>query len=176
MSGSVGRITRSFTAAVTMAAISGMLVATSAFATGGTESYNNVALNIAGGDAAAISACVNIAQSQANVESTTKGKKGNKAKKRVLQGNFCKNVAVANGGDVTLKNVSLTILQGDGSTTSVNNATINISGGDALAVAACVNYAEGDASIVQTNVCKNLAAANGGDVTLKNVDIFVIQA
>lgn len=82
---------------------------------------------------------------------------------------------MAEGGDVLLKNEELTIFQADGSSKSVNNATINISEGDATAVAACVNYAEGADTVAPDNTCKNAAFASGGDVTLKNVTITIVQ-
>ena len=176
MSFSVTRGVRTFTCAVTMAAVASMLAAGQALGTGGGdgESYNNVGIKISGGDATAVSTCLNIAKMKANYASKTKAK-GKKKSSKAFQSNYCKNVAVAEGGDVLLKNVELTIFQADGSSKSVNNATINISGGDATAVAACVNYAEGADTVVQDNTCKNVAFASGGDVTLKNVTITIVQ-
>jgi len=172
---SVKRGVRAVTCAVSMAAVSSMLVAGQALGTGGGgESFNNVGINISGGDAVAVSACLNIAKLKADQASKTNSK-GKQKPTKVFQSNFCKNVAVSKGGDVTLKNVDLTILQADGSKKSVNNATINITGGDATAVAACVNYAAGADTVVQDNTCKNASFAKGGDVTLKNVSIFVVQ-
>jgi cytochrome c biogenesis factor len=136
--------------------------ATAAPASAG-EDYNNVEVNITGGKAHALAACVNYAK--------LKAKKGEAA-----QSNACKNFAKATGGDVNLKNVDITILQaGSGSGTVKNNAEVNISGGDATAVAACVNYLQGTADSDQKNKCKNTADAKGGDVTLKNVTITIIQ-
>jgi len=127
------------------------------------ETFNNAQVNITGGNAHALSACVNFAK--------IKAKKGEPA-----QSNACKNFAKATGGDVHLKNVDVTILQaGSGSGTSKNRAEVNISGGDATAVAACVNYLQGTADSDQTNKCKNTAVATGGDVTLQDVSITIIQ-
>src|SRR5690242_4928108 len=69
-----------------------------------------------------------------------------------------------------------------------NNAELSLRGGDAAAVAACVNFAKtwltyDDAKkkknerkrIAQANFCDNKAKAVGGDVTLEDVDILVTQ-
>jgi len=127
------------------------------------ESYNNAQVNITGGNAHALSACVNYAK--------IKAKKGEAA-----QSNACKNFAKATGGDVELKHVDITILQA-GATTGVvkNRAEVNISGGDANAVAACVNYLQGTANADQKNKCSNTAVAQGGDVKLKDVYITIVQ-
>ncbi len=130
---------------------------------GGGETINNAEVNITGGKAHALSACVNYAK--------VKAKKGEAA-----QSNACKNFAKATGGDVRLKNVDVTILQaGAGTGTVKNNAEFIIAGGDATSVASCVNYLQGTADAKQSNECKNTAVANGGDVNLKNVNITIIQ-
>ena len=176
MSVSVARGLRALPRAVSVAAVSGLFVAAPAFAGGGGggETYNNVGLNIRGGDATAISKCVNIAKKQATYEKKGKWDKAAKEKQKLDQMNFCDKVTVAEGGDVTLKNVTIDIIQEDGSKKHVNNATIKIRGGDAYAVASCVNYAKGGGSVEQTNVCSG-AKAQGGDVTLNNVELFIIQ-
>jgi hypothetical protein len=125
------------------------------------KQFNNATLNIRGGDATAVAACINLARGAAKSHKT-------------VQNNFCKNKASASGGDVTLKNVSILIAQ-DSSRYTSNRATVNIEGGDATAVAACVNVLQGTASAHQTNACANSAVAKGGDVNLKNVDITIIQ-
>jgi len=128
-----------------------------------TETYNGVQVNISGGNANALSACVNYAK--------LKAKKGQPA-----QSNACKNFAKATGGDVSLKNVDIMILQAGSTSGSMRNkAEVNITGGDATAVAACVNYLQGTADSDQTNKCKNTSVATGGDVKLKNVTITIIQ-
>jgi len=150
---------------VTLAALFSALfiggVASPAFATG-NNTFNNVEINITGGNAHALSACVNFAK--------IKAKRGEPA-----QSNACKNFAKASGGDVNLKNVDVTILQAGSGGINKNNAKINISGGDATAVAACVNYLQGSADADQTNRCKNTAVATGGDVNLKDVSITIVQ-
>jgi len=127
------------------------------------KTFNNATVNINGGNAAALAGCVNVAKVHAKHN-------------RVVQSNFCKNFATAVGGSVTLKNTDILIAQGGtGSGTTVNNATVNISGGDAVALAACVNYLQGTSSASQKNLCKNSAVAKGGDVVLKNSTITIIQ-
>lgn len=128
-----------------------------------TKTYNSATVNINGGNANALAACVNYAKITAKHS-------------KVAQNNFCKNFAKASGGSVLLKNTDILISQsGTGSGTTVNKATVSISGGDATALAACVNYLQGTATATQTNVCKNTAVATGGDVVLKNSSITVIQ-
>jgi hypothetical protein len=129
----------------------------------GDTTYNNATVKITGGNAAALSACVNYAKA--------KIKQG-----KAAQNNFCENLAVADGGNVTLQKTNLLIVQaGTGSGKTVNNATVSISGGDAVALAACVNFLQGTSSASQKNVCSNTAVASGGNVTLKNSDITVLQ-
>jgi hypothetical protein len=56
-----------------------------------------------------------------------------------------------------------------------NKATVEISNGNATAVASCLNVLNDAANATQTNICKNNAVAKGGDVKLEDVDISVIQ-
>jgi len=127
-------------------------------------SFNNAKVTITGGNAVAISACLNLARAEA--------KSGH-----IVQVNKCKNLATAVGGDVTLKDVTVLISQtpSGGGGTSANNATVEISGGDATAVAACVNVLQATADPTQVNLCANRSKAVGGDVTLKNVEIDILQ-
>jgi len=149
---------------VTIAALFGALfvgaAATPAYASG--ETFNNVQVNITGGNAHALSTCVNYAKMKAK-------------KSEAAQSNACKNFAKAQGGDVKLTNVDITILQAAGHETTKNKAEVNIAGGDATAVAACVNYLQGTADSDQTNRCKNSAVATGGDVELKDTNITIVQ-
>lgn len=147
-------------AVLALTAVLALIVAGTASADNPT--FNNARVNITGGNAVALSACINVAKVKA------------KYPDKVKQNNFCKNFAKATGGDVTLKNVNVFIAQ-DTYSVSANSATVNIAGGDAVAVAACLNVLDGSASATQTNVCKNTAVARGGDVKLKNVDITIIQ-
>jgi hypothetical protein len=127
---------------------------------------NNASVTITGGNATAVAACVNAGKSRS----------GN-----VTQRNHCKNVAVARGGNVILNHVDIIVSQtntatGATTTSRVNNATVSISGGDATALAACVNLAySGYGSVSQQNACRNTAIARGGNVKLNHVNIYVIQ-
>jgi len=130
---------------------------------GGGGTYNNANIDIHGGNAAAFGGCVNYAKISARAN-------------RTPQSNACKNFAHADGGTVSLTGVSIFVDQeGGGGRRTHNNVQINISGGDATAVAGCVNYLQGTASASQKNECKNSADAHGGNVDLNGVDITVIQ-
>jgi hypothetical protein len=136
------------------------------------STFNNASVTITGGNGVAVAACVNWAQDWAGY---SKDKKKHQEKKRVKQANLCNNTAKAQGGDVTLKKVDIFIAQDGSSDVTRNKATVSIAGGDATAVAACINVLNDAANATQTNVCKNNAVAQGGDVSLDNVDITVIQ-
>lgn len=84
MSFSVTRGVRTFTCAVTMAAVASMLAAAQALGTGGgdDESYN-VGIKMSGGDATAVSTCLNIAKMKAHYASKTKAK-GKKTSSKVF--------------------------------------------------------------------------------------------
>lgn len=130
---------------------------------GPTSTSNTVTINIAGGDANALALCLNAVD------------RGD----RVYQANFCKNTAFAAGGDVILKNVDIFIVQtndNDGDVSDASNTVdLTIRGGDANALAACVNAVKKGDKVFQQNKCKNRAIAKGGDVILKNVDITIVQ-
>ncbi|MEA2515376.1 MAG: hypothetical protein QOJ59_4865 [Thermomicrobiales bacterium] len=130
---------------------------------GAVAATNTVTITISGGDATALATCLNVV------------KKGNKVKQK----NKCDNVAYAKGGDVILKNVSIFIVQtndADGDISdAANTVDLTITGGDATALAACVNAVKDGNKVKQKNKCKNTATAEGGDVILKNVDITIIQ-
>jgi hypothetical protein len=103
-------------------------------------------------------------------------------KRQVAQENDCDNKAVATGGDVILKNVDILTVQEnkDGRKSAPaqsNTVNISIRGGDATALASCLNVVKdkGDSRVAQENDCDNKAVANGGNVFIKNVDITVIQ-
>jgi hypothetical protein len=132
---------------------------------GGTfAATNTVTLTISGGDATAVATCLNAV------------KKNDKVK---LQKNKCNNIAYSKGGDLTLKNVDIFIVQTNDTDGDISDDTntvdLTIKGGDATALAACLNaIAEGDTAF-QKNKCQNTATAQGGDVTLHNVSITIIQ-
>ncbi|MFC0109258.1 hypothetical protein [Kibdelosporangium aridum] len=131
---------------------------------GATQSgtFNDVKIDIHGGNAAAFSGCVTYAKVSAK-------------RNKIPQSNACKNFARATAGSVELMNVSLFVDQEGHGRRTHNNVKITISGGDATAVAGCVNYLQGTASPGQVNACKNAADAQGGSVKLDHVDIVIIQ-
>jgi len=151
---------------------SSMAVGPMAHADDGDSTFNNAKVTITGGNGVAVATCVNWAQDWAGY---SKDKKKHQEKKRVKQANLCKNTAEAVGGDVTLKSVDVTVVQEGSGDVTKNKATVEIAGGDATAVAACINVLNNAANATQTNKCKNNAVAEGGDVTLKDVDITIIQ-
>src|SRR5919107_4071294 len=74
------------------------------------------------------------------------------------------------------------------SDTTFNNADVVIRGGDTVAVATCVNWAQDWAKksaadkkkyekkrAKQANECENTATALGGDVKLDNVNVKIVQ-
>jgi len=139
--------------------------ATPALADGGGPSgtFNNANVQILGGSARALSACVVIAKTKIKHHLPPSG-------------NNCSGFAVATGGTVNLKNVGIEVVQLGGGRITSNRATVDIEGGDAEAVAACVNFLQGSASASQKNTCDNTAVATGGDVNLQNVTISIIQS
>ena len=135
-----------------------------------TETVNKADLDILGGDAVAVSKCVNFAKDWTSYDDKEKKKK---EKKRLAQANWCDNFAFADGGDVDLKNVDIKFTPKGKKKDARNDVSLTIAGGDATAVAACLNVLQGTADKVdQENDCKNSAVAEGGDVTLKNVKII----
>lgn len=133
---------------------------------------NSVEITIVGGNATALAACANVAKEQ--------GPGG------VEQDNRCENIATAIGGDVTLKNVKIIAVSSSGEEKAKknekkqrrpsNSVTITVAGGEADAVAACLNAASerGRGSVSQENKCVNDAFAQGGNVRLKNVKIVAV--
>jgi len=133
-----------------------------ALATAPTQS-NTVTINIGGGDATALAECLN-AVDQGD---------------RVYQANYCRNTAFAAGGSVVLRNTSIFIVQtnvADGDVSDQSNTVdLTIRGGNATALASCLNAVKKADKVYQQNKCKNKAFAQGGSVKLKNVDITIIQ-
>lgn len=127
-----------------------------------STTYNNADVKLQGGDAAAFAACINHASLAAKHH-------------RTVQKNRCKNIATAVGGTVILDNVSIWVEQDGGKGKTHNDAKVVLSGGNATAVAACVNVLQGTASAKQENDCKNVATAKGGDVIVSDSDFTVIQ-
>jgi hypothetical protein len=161
----VHRVSRAGFLAVAVAA---SLAATSpAWATPpAPTTYNNANVQILGGDARAVSACVVLAKTSIRHH------------RRAPQTQMCNNFSEADAGSANLRHVSVFIDQEGGSghrTRTVNNADVTIAGGDATAVASCLAYLGNHASAEQTQECENTAVATGGDANLQNVDITIIQ-
>jgi tRNA threonylcarbamoyladenosine modification (KEOPS) complex Pcc1 subunit len=166
----VGYLSRSVRA-VLVASLLLMAMPLSAGATGGDDDgdqSNTVDITIRGGDASALAACLNVAKE--------------KGRGDVHQQNDCRNKAYAVGGSVYLKNVDILTVQenrgGSGSTANqANTVNLTIRGGDASALATCLNVAKekGRGDVYQENDCENKAYASGGTVVLKNVDILTVQ-
>ncbi len=125
-------------------------------------SGNTVTIEIRGGDANALAGCLNAADT------------GNYSS--VKQKNYCKNKAYAQGGNLVLRNVVIDVFQ-QGTGDAPNSVDLTIRGGDANALAACINAAETGnySSVQQKNYCRSKAYARGGDVILRNVDIIITQ-
>lgn len=156
---------------LTAAVASSLAVAPSAFAAG-PQAYNDADVVIRGGNGVSLATCVNWAQTYAGYSAEEK-KRHDKA--RVVQANKCENTADALGGDVELTKVHVTVYQ-DGHRRAVqNDASVTIRGGDAVAVAACINVLNGSTSAEQTNKCSNTAISTGGNVTLEHTDITIKQ-
>ena len=156
---------------LTAAVASSLAITPTAFASGG-RTFNDADVVIRGGNGVAVATCVNWAQDWTRLSSEQQKRHD---KKRVAQSNACKNTADAEGGSVDLTKVSVTIDQAGSRRASRNSANVTISGGDAVAVAACINVLRATANAEQTNDCKNTAIATGGSVTLDKTDITIIQ-
>jgi len=66
----------------------------------------------------------------------------------------------------------------DGGGQTYNNAKIDIHGGNAAAFGGCINYARNAATSgrpARSNACRSFAHADGGNVSLSGVSIFVDQ-
>lgn len=159
MSRSMGRAGRG--AVIAVATVFAMGLSNPAGATQ-SGTFNDVKIDIHGGNAVAFSGCVNYAKVSAK-------------RNKIPHSNACRNFASAAGGSVELMNVSLFVDQEGNGRTTHSNVEIRISGGDATAVAGCVNYLQGSATPAQVNACKNAADAQGGSVKLDHVDIVIIQ-
>ena len=155
---------------LTAAVASSLAVSPSAFAAG--QSFSDADIVIRGGNGVSLATCVNWAQTYAGYSAAEK-KRHDKA--RVVQANKCENTADALGGSVELTKVYVTVDQ-DGHRKAVKqDASVTISGGDAVAVAACINVLKGSASVDQSNKCENTAISTGGDVTLEHTNITIQQ-
>jgi len=114
---------------------------------------NTVNFTLSGGDATAIAECVDAAKSTEQ------------------NNRFCRNIAVARSGKVILRRVNVTVLNADGTVADGKTVDIIISGGDATALAQCINA--GSNATKSNDHCVNVALAFGGMVLLANVEIVV---
>ena len=151
---------------------SSMAVAPTAFAGSRHQSFNDAEIVIRGGNTVSVAACVNWAQDWTHYSAEQKKRHD---KKRIAQSNACDNTADAEGGSVDLSKVSVTVDQAGKRRASRNSASVTISGGDAVAVAACLNVLKGSTDVEQTTDCSNAAIATGGSVTLEKTDITILQ-
>jgi hypothetical protein len=156
---------------LTAALASSLAVAPAAFAA--DQSFNDADVVIRGGDTVAVATCLNWAKTYAGYNEEERKRH---EKVRVVQANKCENTADALGGDVTLKKVDVTVAQKGRTRAAKNDASVEISGGDAVAVAACINVLNGGTDVEQTNKCSNTAIATGGSVKLVHTDITIKQA
>lgn len=155
---------------LTAAVASSLAVSPSAFAAG--QSFSDADVLIRGGNGVALATCVNWAQTYAGYSAEEKKRHD---RTRVVQSNKCENTADALGGSVKLKKVHITVEQDGHRRAAKQDASVTISGGDAVAVAACVNVLKGSASAEQSNKCENTAIATGGNVTLEHTNITIEQ-
>lgn len=124
--------------------------------------YNNAVVTIHGGNGHALADCLNTARTLARYHQPS-------------HSNFCSSFADGEGGSVSLEHVSIFIDQEGHGTRTVNNATVDIQGGDATAEADCLNYLSGTATAAQRERCAATAVAVGGSVRMSDVDITIIQ-
>jgi len=96
------------------------------------------------------------------------------------QQNNCVNTAFATGGNVFVKDVDIVAAAKGNKGSRWNNPSpadnkvtvlFRVEGGDATAIAACLNLAAGGNNSQQNN-CDNAAVATGGNVVVKDVDII----
>jgi hypothetical protein len=184
-----------FSRNVCAALLASLLLLSTPFSVGATGSddedqSNTVNLTIRGGDAKALATCLNVAKEKVRNQNSRASKWDDRGRgqakkwndRRAEQENDCENKALATGGSVMLKNVEILTVQENKSYRSntpdqSNTVNITIRGGDATALATCLNIAkeEGYSRTAQENDCDNKAVAYGGNVYLKNVDITTIQ-
>jgi hypothetical protein len=140
---------------------------------GGGGTFNNVDLQFRGGDATALAVCANFGKTWSTYDEKKKKKL---QKKRIAQANSCENKAKAVGGDVEMGDVDVLIYE-EGKKKAKNDVSLEITGGDATAIAACLNVLQGTAtSVKQENDCDNSATAKGGDVTLGDVSVIIDES
>jgi hypothetical protein len=147
------------------------LLALTTFAAAGPRAFADqsndltVFLSATGGSATAIAACLNKAKDNGGYN---------------LQDNECQNTAAAVGGDVTIKGAKIvgisTVKRHFGKTSlSKGVVAVTLTGGNATAIATCVNQAGGGDN-GQFNICTNTAVAIGGPVIFNHVKIEAVAS
>ncbi len=115
------------------------------------------------GNAEAIATCLNLAKA---------GEKAN-------QTNGCYNYAYARGGKVIITNVEVVAGRANDKDgiISIDSNTVNftVKGGNATAIASCINQAQGGRDVDQRNKCINVAIAIGGNVIITNVNVVLVE-
>ena len=129
---------------------------------GQRTSYNNAHVLLTGGNARGVANCVQIAK--------TVIRHGGHSRTHV-----CDAYADAEAGSVTLQHVGVTVDQAGRGRGQANNATVELRGGDADAVSSCYQVLRGTGSGDDEQQCTSTAIAVGGNVSLNDVDITVIQ-
>jgi hypothetical protein len=152
-------------------AVLAALLALTTFAAAGPRAFADqsndltVFLSATGGSATAIAACLNKAKDNGGYN---------------LQDNECQNTAAAVGGDVKVKGVKIvgvsTTKRHFGKTSlSKGVVAVTLTGGNATAIATCVNQAGGGDN-GQFNICTNTAVAIGGPVIFNHVKIEAVAS
>jgi hypothetical protein len=154
------------------AVASSVMVAPSAFAAGSDTTFNNAEATLRGGDGVAVALCVNWAQDWAKKSAKDKEKYD---KKRAAQANVCGNTLIVEGGSVELDHVYVKVDQGGKHKATRNNAAVTLKGGDATALAACINVLNGSTAADQSNECGNENLVIGGSVIVTNTTVTVHQ-
>jgi hypothetical protein len=124
---------------------------------------NAVNIFLKAGDAQAVATCLNIAAHNVHA---------------VNQVSRCRNVVHATGGDLVIFGADISALQTNNTTVgnpAQSNVTLAATGGNATALASCVNTVGSAAKVRQVNYCTNVAIATGGTVVLINVNVAGVQ-
>jgi hypothetical protein len=146
------------------------MTAPSAFAAGSDGAFNDVDVTIRGGKTVALATCVNWAQDWAKKSEKDKKKYD---KKRAAQSQECEATATAIGGDVNVEDVNVVVKKAGKKKAAENNVDITITGGDTVAIAACLNVLKGDPKADVSQTCTADATAIGGTVNVGDVNIFI---
>ena len=134
-----------------------------AHATPPPPSSNAVNIFLQAGNAQTVATCLNVAQHNLHA---------------VNQVSRCRNVVHATGGDLVIFGADISALQTNSTTVgnpAQSNVTLAATGGNATALASCVNTVGTAGRVRQVNQCTNVAIATAGTVVLINVNIAGVQ-